>query len=99
MPDLKTITEHRRLAILRHLASASTYTSNTSILHDVVNGVGVSTSRDQLIAALSWLHEQELLEMTDLGDGVVVATATGRGVEVATGAAEHPGVRRPSPRG
>ena len=93
----KTITEHRRLAILKHLEASSGFTSNASILIDVVNGVGVSTSEDQMRAALAWLDEQELIEMVDHGH-VVIAVATARGAEVALGRANHPGVKRPSAR-
>ena len=44
-------TEHRRLAILRHLEKSSEFTSNASILIDVVNGVGVVTTEAQMRAA------------------------------------------------
>lgn len=97
MADHKMTTEHRRLAILKHLARAAGYTSNGSILRDVLNGVGVPTTTDQLITAMAWLDEQELAVMTDHGDFVVM-TATARGVEVAEGNATHPGVKRPSAR-
>lgn len=91
------LNEHRRLAVLRHLAQSSGYTSNASILIDVVNGVGVSTSHDQMIGTLAWLQEQELIGLTDHGH-VVIAVATMRGVEVAKGMAVHPGVKQPSPK-
>jgi len=90
-------TEHRRLAILRHLEKSSEYTSNASILIDVVRGVGVPTTTDQMITALSWLSEQELVTMTDHGH-VVIATATERGADVALGRVSHPGVKRPTAR-
>ncbi|SEQ59551.1 hypothetical protein SAMN05428995_105239 [Loktanella sp. DSM 29012] len=90
-------TEHRRLSILRHLERSSDYTSNASILIDVVNGVGVSTTEDQMRAALAWLADAELIEMTDHGH-VVIATATVRGAEVALGRSVHPGVKRPTAR-
>lgn len=92
-----TTTEHRRLAILKHLAASSEFTSNASILIDVVNGVGVPTSEDQMRAALAWLDEQELIGMVDHGH-VIVAVATSRGAEVALGRSFHPGVKRPSAR-
>lgn len=98
MSDQKTFAAHRRLAVLRHLAMAQNYTSNASILGDVVNGVGVSTSVDQLTATLSWLAEQDLATLEDHGDFVIV-TASARGVDVARGRVEHPGVKRPSPKG
>ncbi|MCZ4259032.1 hypothetical protein O4H53_26120 [Sulfitobacter sp. G21635-S1] len=90
-------TEHRRLAILKHLERSSEYTSNASILIDVVRGVGVSTSEAQMRSALAWLDEQELIEMTDHGH-VVIATATVRGAEVALGHVTCPGVKRPTAR-
>lgn len=92
-----TMSEHRRLAILRHLEASSGYTSNAAILGDVVRGVGVASSEDQVRAALAWLAEQDLIEMIDHGH-VVIATATPRGAEVARGDVIHPGVRRPSAR-
>ncbi len=97
MPATNTEAEHRRLAILKHLARSSEYTSNASILIDVVRGVGIATSDDQMRGALAWLGEQELIDMTDHGH-VVIATATTRGVEVAEGRVVHPGVKRPTAR-
>ncbi|MGR3466924.1 MAG: VpaChn25_0724 family phage protein [Shimia sp.] len=97
MRDTNSTTEHRRLAILRHLAKAQDYTANASILRDVCNGLGVTSTHDQMIGALSWLAEQELIEVVDHGD-VVIAIARARGVEVAEGAAVHPGVARPRPK-
>ncbi|KAF0674378.1 VpaChn25_0724 family phage protein, partial [Profundibacterium mesophilum] len=81
-----TMSEHRRLAI-----PSSGYTSNASILGDVVRGVGVASSEDQMRAALAWLKEADLIELSDLGH-VVIATATPRGAEVALGEVIHPGV-------
>lgn len=90
-------TEHRRLSILRHLERSSDYTSNASILIDVVRGVGITTTEDQMRSALAWLDEAELIEMVDHGH-VVIATATSRGAEVALGHVTHPGVKRPTAR-
>ncbi len=92
-----TLRQHRRLAILRHLAEIPEYTGNASILQDVLLGVGVSTTRDQVITELHWLREQGMVSLVAHEDFVVV-TATHRGVEIAKGVATHPDVRRPSPR-
>jgi hypothetical protein len=97
MFDQQFKTEHRRLAILRHLAADAAYTSNASILLDVANGVGATTTADQLTATLAWLEEQGLATVKDHGD-LVVVTATARGVDVGAGRATHPGVKRPSAR-
>lgn len=88
---------HVRLAILRHLEGSSEYTSNSSILADVLRGVGLPSSRDQVAGECAWLAEQGLALVTGTGDFVVV-TAMLRGVEVAQGIATHPGVQRPRPR-
>lgn len=93
-----TLRKHRRLAVLRHLEQCADYTSNASILTDVLNGVGVTSSRDQVITELAWLRENDLVSYDDGGDFVVVR-ATARGVEVATGRAIHPEIQRPKPRG
>lgn len=97
-PYGETIRKHRRLAILRHLEGCSDYTSNASILVDVLDGVGVASSRDQVVTELAWLKENGFVTYTDTGAFVVVE-ATGRGVEIARGRATHPDIQRPSPRG
>jgi Fe2+ or Zn2+ uptake regulation protein len=91
------IIEHRRLAILRHLEASARHTSNAAILTDVVTGVGIPSTRDQVMTALSWLEEQGLVS-TVRAETFWVASATARGVEVATGHAVVPGVKRPSSR-
>jgi DNA-binding GntR family transcriptional regulator len=47
-------------------------------------------------AELAWLEEQGLITNENL-KGTQVATITQRGIDVATGQATHPGVKRPSP--
>lgn len=92
-----TLQKHRRLAILRFLKDCDGYTANGSIIRDVVNGVGVASTADQITTELSWLKEQGLIALEDLGS-LLLATATARGVEIAQGIASHPGIQRPSPR-
>ena len=94
-PD--TVRRHRRLAILRHLADCAEYTGNASILQDVLCGVGVTSTRDQVVTELAWLKEQGFVSYDDRADFIVV-TASGRGVEIARGIATHPEVKRPGPR-
>lgn len=88
---------HRRLAILRHLEACSDYTSNASILTDVLDGVGVTSSRDQVVTELAWLRENDFVTYEDRTDFIVVE-ATGRGIEIARGRAVHPEIQRPSAR-
>ncbi len=93
-----TLRAHRRLAILRHLEGCSEYTSNASVLVDVLRGVGITSTRDQVVTELAWLAENGFTENTDHGD-FVITTATERGVEIARGQARHPDIQRPRPRG
>jgi hypothetical protein len=91
------VRKHRRLAILRHLEACAEYTSNGSILQSVLNGVGVQSTRDQVITELAWLREQGFVTYEDRAEFIVV-TATARGCELARGLATHPEVQRPGPR-
>ncbi|MFN4191828.1 MAG: hypothetical protein ACK4FR_02700 [Tabrizicola sp.] len=92
----ETLRRHRRLAILRHLEASPEYTSNASILQDVLASVGLRSTRDQVTTEIVWLQEQGFL-LAD-GDGFLVVTATARGAEIARGVATHPEVQRPGPR-
>jgi hypothetical protein len=97
---IKTLSRHRRLAILRFLEASPTYTSNISILTDVLNSneIGIDTSRAQTATELHWMFENGLLTLSGTAE-FLVATATARGVDIALGRASHPDVQRPSPRG
>lgn len=92
-----TVRKHRRLAILRHLEQVSAYTANASILRDVLNGVGVGSTFDQVITEVAWLQENGMVQMYDHGD-FVIAEATMRGIEIARGEATHPDIQRPRAR-
>lgn len=92
-----TVRKHRRLAILRHLEVCHDYTSNTSILVDVLAGVGVTSTRSQIITEIAWLSDNGFASHEARSDFVVV-TATAEGVEIARGRARHPDIQRPSPR-
>ncbi|MFN3575382.1 MAG: hypothetical protein ACK4TJ_00120 [Tabrizicola sp.] len=92
----ETLRRHRRLAILRHLEASPEYTSNVSILQDVLAAVGLRSTCDQVTTEIVWLQEQGFV-LAD-GDAFLVVTATARGAEIARGVANHPGVQRPGPR-
>lgn len=96
MDFAQTLTEDRRLVILRLLAQAPSYTANLSILHSALASVGHRCSRDVVAGELAWLSEQGLMETEEI-DGIVIATAMQRGVDVAEGRTKHPGVKRPAP--
>jgi len=89
--------EHRRLAILRALTDSPEYTSNLSVMTDLVNGFGVPSSRDQVDGDASWLAEQGLIERKDHA-GFIILQARERGIDVASGRSAIAGVRRPSAR-
>jgi hypothetical protein len=90
--------EHRRLAILRALASPkSGGESNDSILQTIVVDAGVASSRDQIRTAITWLDEQGLVSVRKLESGTLVAAITQSGVDVASGLSTVDGVQRPSP--
>lgn len=93
---LETMSKHRRLTILKFLSDCPEYTSNASMLNDVCNDFGVSSTRDQITGELEWLKEQGFVTTAASGD-FIVAIATGRGVDIADGKARHDGVRRPRP--
>lgn len=90
------LTEDRRLVILRFLAEDPAYRLNTSVLRTALDAYGHSVSRDQVDTDVAWLDEQGLVGVETVGP-VRVVTLTGRGVDVATGKAVAPGVKRPGP--
>ncbi|KPD10877.1 hypothetical protein [Phaeobacter sp. 11ANDIMAR09] len=92
----ETLSQHRRLTILKFLADSPGYTSNASILEHVCNDFGISSSRDQVMGELDWLQEQGFATFEDNGS-FRVATVTSRGVDIATGKARSAGVQRPRP--
>ncbi len=93
------ITKNRRLAILRFLAEAAGYGSNTSTLQHALDKIGHSVSRDTVEADAAWLAEQELATVEHPeGLPVTVVRITGRGLDVSKGLATHPGVDKPLPR-
>lgn len=90
---------HLRLTLLRILAEAPQFKANSSLLCDAADSVGVSASRDRVKTELAWLAEQQLVTIVQPTSGLLVATLTERGADVASGRSSAPGVQRPSPRG
>ena len=83
-----------RLVVLRLLADMPAYRANSSVLTMALDRFGHAASRDQIKTEIHWLAEQGLLTVEDIG-AVLVATITERGVDVARGRAQVPGVARP----
>lgn len=93
----ETLRKHRRLAILRHLEQCHDFTSNASILNDVLDGVGLPCTHSVVLTELYWLKENDFVRLEDNG-GFVVVEATRAGVEIARGRGTHPEIQRPRPR-
>jgi hypothetical protein len=89
-------TADRRLVILKGLEAAAQYRANLLLLRRYCDAVGHVVSSDRIAADMAWLAEQGLVELDATGP-VHVATLTARGLDVATGRAEVPGVQRPQP--
>lgn len=64
----------------------------------VVNDFGMSSTRDQIRTDLTWLREQGFVTIRDTA-GVMVATLTEAGGEIAAGRRTDPGIAKPSPKG
>jgi hypothetical protein len=94
-----TLRKHRRLAILHFLEESQGFTSNVSILTEVLNSnkVGITSTRDQTATELVWLSENGFVTLAGDSD-FWVATATTQGVDIALGRSTHPHIQRPSPR-
>lgn len=90
------IQEDRRLVILRLLAEARSYDMNSAVLQTALADFGHHPSRDQLHTELAWLVEQGLVHTREMAS-VLVSRITPRGIDVAMGRAQVPGIKRPGP--
>jgi hypothetical protein len=88
-------TEDRRLVILRCLMNATQYRTNALLISRYCDAVGHIVGQDRLEQDIAWLHEQGLV-VRETGE-VTVAGLTARGLDVAMGRTEVPGVQRPQP--
>jgi hypothetical protein len=86
--------QSRRLAILVSLSLATRYRLILSDLRAVVDGAGYPASLDRLRADVAWLEETGLVGFERPAEIVEI---TARGLDVAGGYAEVPGVGRPGP--
>lgn len=92
----RLLSEDRRLVLLRVLDRAPGSEANHYILREALDNMGHNVSRDTVLIELSWLQEQGLVTLEDLGS-MKVATLTGRGQDAALGRAVVPGVKKPVP--
>lgn len=87
------IAKARRLAILLQLYFVPGYTASLIFLRDQVERAGYVSSLDLMATDMAWLKEQGLTETTEHG----AHRLTGRGMDVALGRTESPGVNRSRP--
>lgn len=84
--------EKRRFAILAHLEqSGPTRSLNADILMIGCRAAGVPTNSEEMQDALLWLEERHYIKTESLG-GMLVATITSVGREVARGIRKVPGL-------
>lgn len=89
--------EDRRLCILIILLQVNGFAVNEVMMREVLSkAYGHLVGRDLLHTELAWLQEQGLLSVDEIA-GTQLAKLTGRGADVANGAAIVPGVKRPEP--
>ena len=86
----------RRLLILKALAAAAEYTAARRLLIAFLSSWGRRVSSDVVAGDLAWLAEQGLVELRNAGEESI-GKLTDRGLDVAEGRANCPGVRRPAP--
>lgn len=83
----------RRRAILAALSIAPGYALPHRAVRGQIEAVGYTASLDLLRADIAWLAEMGLVEPLELDH----ARLTDRGLDIALGRAQVPGVRRPEP--
>lgn len=91
------VAQDRRLSMLLLLEASPGGVGNEALLHAALPDFGHTPSGDQVRGDLAWLAEQGLVTTRDT-HGLMVATLTARGQDVAQGRAVVPGVKRPRQR-
>jgi len=91
----RIVSEDQRLIILRVLSEDAGYSHNEYVIQAALAQLGHHVSGDVVKTQIAWLEEQDLLTTED--NGVLIATLSTRGDDVAHGRATVPGVKRPRP--
>lgn len=83
-----------RLQVLQLLADQPSGSANDASLCEALNALGHVCSRDRMRELIFWLHSQGALHFLDLrmSTGMVVATLTERGHDIARGRSRIAGV-------
>jgi hypothetical protein len=95
-PVAKIETEKRRLCILTHLSDTPGYELGDELLRQGCRAQGCPTTEDQVLAAIEWLDEMELVTSETIRN-VTLAKLTKAGAAVAKGERVVKGVQRPGP--
>src|SRR4051812_40884607 len=90
------IREDARLIMLRELIAQSNYALNDSLLREVLEGFGISKTREWVREEIAYLERVGAVIRTAAGS-VVVAKLTPKGVEHVERRIVIEGVKRPSP--
>lgn len=97
MTNLQTlVTEDRRLAMLALLTDSTSYQAGGPMLQLALGGLGHGVSLETVSSDLAWLRDSALVELSNVG-GIWIAKLTARGLDVAKGFTQVPGVARPRP--
>lgn len=97
MNTLNTLVlEDRRLKLLDLLADSSGWQAGAPMLQLALGSLGHSVALDSVNADLAWLRDGGLLSVREVG-GIHIATLSARGLDVAKGRTQVPGVARPRP--
>lgn len=91
-----TITENRRLYILKTLQVSVDYRMSDMLLQAALNKIGHGVALSVLRGDLAWLERQGLVSTSSLGD-MTMALLRKEGLDVANGLAIVPGIDRPQP--
>ncbi|MDG4811672.1 hypothetical protein P8629_01505 [Hydrogenovibrio sp. 3SP14C1] len=86
-------TEHQRRLILEQLEKENDYAQNQIVMKQILAAYGQTLSTDKVLAEFAWLQEQDLVALDKFG-GFTVAKLTERGLDVANGASQMPGIAR-----
>ncbi len=95
MSFAKLIAEDQRFIILRVLSEDAGYSHNEYVIQAALEQLGHHISADAVRTQAAWLAEQGLVTVKE--SGVLIATLTQRGDDVAQGRVTVPGVKRPRP--
>lgn len=91
---------HIRLVLLKLLAGQPMGNASDAVIYEALNALDLTCSRDLVREHMFWMGGQGLVSVLDLrmNNGLVVATLTERGGDVAKGRSYVPGVEREKAR-